>query len=65
MARGVDLAGLVKDLRRQVTAFEEDLRARSDEVDEFAAALHGEYTQARAAQRTAAGYGPWRDERVT
>jgi hypothetical protein len=55
----------VKDLRRQVTALEEDLRARSDEIDEFAAALHNEYQQAREAKRTAAGYGPWRDERVT
>ncbi|MGH3927482.1 MAG: BREX-2 system adenine-specific DNA-methyltransferase PglX, partial [Pseudonocardiaceae bacterium] len=64
-ARGVDLAGLVKDLRRQVTALEADLRVRSDEVDGFAAALQSEYAQAREAQRTAATYGPWRDERVT
>ncbi len=64
-ARGVDLAGLVKDLRRQVTALEADLRVRSDEVDGFAAALQSEYAQARDAQRTAATYGPWCDERVT
>ena len=36
--RGVDLAELVKDLRRQVSVLENDLRARSEEVDEFAAA---------------------------
>lgn len=64
-ACGVDLAELVKDLRRQVSALEEDLRARSEEVDEFAAALQSEYAQAYEAQRTAGTYGPWRDERVT
>lgn len=63
-ASGVDLAELVKDLRRQVTALGADLRARSDEVDEFAAALTGEYEQAYEAQRTAATYGAWRDARV-
>lgn len=64
-ASGVDLAELVKDLRRQVTALEDDLRARGDEVDEFAGALRGEYDQAREAGRTAATYGAWRDQRVT
>ncbi|MGH4011659.1 MAG: hypothetical protein ACRDTH_26425 [Pseudonocardiaceae bacterium] len=63
--RGVDLAELVKDLRRQVSVLENDLRARSEEVDEFAAALQSEYAQAHEAQRTAGTYGPWRDERVT
>ncbi len=64
-ARGADLAELVKDLRRQVTALEEDLRTRSDEIEEFAVALQSEYAQARQSQRTAAAYGSWRDERVT
>jgi len=64
-ARGVDLTELVKDLRRQVTALKEDLRARSEEVGEFGAALRSEYEQAREAQRTAAGYWSWRDDRVT
>ena len=64
-ARGVDLTELVKNLRKQVTVLEEDLRARSDEVDEFAVTLRSEYKQAREAQRSAAGYGSWRDERVT
>jgi hypothetical protein len=64
-ARGVDLAGLVKDLRRQVAALEEDLRVRSHEVPELAAALHGEYEQARQAERTAATEGSWRNERAT
>jgi len=55
----------MKDLRKQVSALEEDLRARSDEVDDFAGALRGEYDQAREAKRTAVGYGEWRDGRVT
>ncbi|MGH3938333.1 MAG: hypothetical protein ACRDTG_06810 [Pseudonocardiaceae bacterium] len=36
-ADGVDLTGLVKDLRRQVTAPEGNLRTRSDEVEESTA----------------------------
>jgi hypothetical protein len=64
-ARGAGSPELMKDLRKQVSALEEDLRARSDEVDEFAAALRGEYDQARAIKRTAAGYGAWRDGRIT
>ncbi|MGH4021336.1 MAG: BREX-2 system adenine-specific DNA-methyltransferase PglX [Pseudonocardiaceae bacterium] len=64
-ASGVDLAELVKDLRRQVIALEADLRSRSDEVDEFAAALQSEYEQAYEAGRTAATHGAWRDTRVT
>jgi len=58
-------ADLVKDLRRQVSALEEDLRARSDEVEESASALKAEYAEAKAAQRTAATYESWRDDRVT
>ena len=63
--RGADRQGLVKDLRRQVTVLEEDLRARSEEVLAFAKPLHAEYDRAYAAKRTAATYESWRDERVT
>ncbi|WP_367130614.1 BREX-2 system adenine-specific DNA-methyltransferase PglX [Saccharothrix sp. HUAS TT1] len=55
---------LLKDLRKQVTVLEEDLRTRSDE-EPFASALKTEYDEARKAERTAATYGAWRDERVT
>jgi hypothetical protein len=58
-------ADLVKDLRRQVSALEDDLRVRSDEVPESASALRAEYAKAKAANRTAATYESWRDERVT
>ncbi|WP_211762972.1 BREX-2 system adenine-specific DNA-methyltransferase PglX [Kutzneria sp. CA-103260] len=63
--RGFDQAELVKDLRRQVTVLEDDLRVRSAEVDEFATALRAEYDAAFEAHRTAATYEAWRDERVT
>ncbi|MFE9906999.1 BREX-2 system adenine-specific DNA-methyltransferase PglX [Streptomyces clavifer] len=61
----MDKAALLKDLRKQVTALEDDLRARTDSVDEYRTELEREYTAAREASRTAATYGAWRDERVT
>ncbi|MEV7124438.1 BREX-2 system adenine-specific DNA-methyltransferase PglX [Streptomyces sp. NPDC093260] len=62
---GVDRAALLKDLKRQVTALEDDLRARTESVDEIRDRLEAEYRHAREARRTAATYGAWRDERVT
>jgi hypothetical protein len=61
----VDKAALLKDLRKQVATLEDDLRARTESVDEFRADLEREYAAAREASRTAATYGAWRDERVT
>ncbi|MEU2687713.1 BREX-2 system adenine-specific DNA-methyltransferase PglX [Streptomyces hygroscopicus] len=58
-------AGLLKDLKKQVTALEDDLRERSESVEEFRTRLEGEYARAREGKRTAATYGAWRDERVT
>lgn len=62
---GLDQAALLKDLRRQVVILEDDLRARSESVEEYRVRLESEYRRAREAQRTAATYGAWRDERVT
>ncbi|MGW4388473.1 BREX-2 system adenine-specific DNA-methyltransferase PglX [Streptomyces sp. NPDC004685] len=62
---GVDRVALLKDLKRQVIALEEDLRERSGSVEEFRVRLRAEYDQALEASRTAATYGAWRDERVT
>ncbi|MFF6809234.1 BREX-2 system adenine-specific DNA-methyltransferase PglX [Streptomyces sp. NPDC012403] len=62
---GVDPAALLKDLKRQVTALEDDLRARTESEDEIRDRLEAEYRHAREARRTAATYGAWRDERVT
>ncbi|MFD3676457.1 BREX-2 system adenine-specific DNA-methyltransferase PglX [Streptomyces sp. NPDC058613] len=57
--------GLVKDLKRQVLDLEDDLRERSDSVEEFRDRLQEEYRQAKEAKRIAAPYPAWRDERVT
>lgn len=62
---GVDRVALLKDLKRQVIALEDDLRERSESVEEFRVRLRAEYEQALEASRTAATYGAWRDERVT
>ncbi|MGW8885233.1 BREX-2 system adenine-specific DNA-methyltransferase PglX [Streptomyces sp. NPDC055749] len=61
----MDKAALLKDLRKQVTSLEDDLRARTESVDEYRTELEREYAAAREASRTAATYGAWRDERVT
>ncbi|WP_343239866.1 BREX-2 system adenine-specific DNA-methyltransferase PglX [Streptomyces sp. SID12488] len=62
---GVSGAALLKDLKKQVTALEDDLRERTGSVEEFRAGLEAEYARAREGKRTAATYGAWRDERVT
>ncbi|MCL6299072.1 BREX-2 system adenine-specific DNA-methyltransferase PglX [Streptomyces kronopolitis] len=64
-ARNGGQNGLLKDLRKQVTLLEDDLRARSESVEEYRDRLTAEYTRAYAADRTAATYESWRDERVT
>ncbi|MFI9216095.1 BREX-2 system adenine-specific DNA-methyltransferase PglX [Streptomyces werraensis] len=63
---GLDKDALLKDLKRQVVALEDDLRERSESVEEFRVRLRAEYDQAVEASRRAQGtYGAWRDERVT
>ncbi|WP_308129708.1 BREX-2 system adenine-specific DNA-methyltransferase PglX [Kitasatospora aureofaciens] len=61
----MDQNELLKDLRKQVAALEDDLRERSQDVPEFAATLEDEYRRARAAERTAATFESWREERIT
>ncbi|GAA1754626.1 BREX-2 system adenine-specific DNA-methyltransferase PglX [Streptomonospora arabica] len=73
----VDHASLLKDLQKQVKLLEQDLRERSEdptaikEIGEdgqeefFEDALRREHTRAFEAERTAATYETWRDERVT
>ncbi|MEV1077456.1 BREX-2 system adenine-specific DNA-methyltransferase PglX [Streptomyces sp. NPDC050211] len=55
----------MKDLRKQVSLLEDDLRARSDSVELYRERLGAEYERAYEARRTAATYEAWRDERVT
>jgi uncharacterized protein DUF7008/Eco57I restriction-modification methylase len=64
-ARGGDSTELVRDLRKQATLLEDDLRARSEEVPEFDTALRAEYDGALEAKRIAATYESWRDDRIT
>ncbi|OBA37310.1 DNA methylase [Rhodococcus sp. 852002-51564_SCH6189132-a] len=62
---------LVKALRKQVTVLEDDLRARVDgaDVDTRQSGVEqrwrAEYTAALHANRTAASWQAWRDERIT
>ena len=58
-------AALTTDLQRQVLALEDDLRARlaADPVREKE--WKAEHTEARAAERTAAEWLAWRDDRIT
>jgi hypothetical protein len=62
---------LVAALRRQVTELEADLRQRVDGEEHHARqagvfqAWESDYDAARAAQRTAATWSQWRDDRVT
>ncbi|MET9758463.1 BREX-2 system adenine-specific DNA-methyltransferase PglX [Streptomyces sp. NPDC006372] len=60
----LDRVRLLKDLQAQARVLEDDLRARTDSEPEFRDALRGEYEKAVAAERTAAMYETWRDERV-
>ncbi|MFJ9472897.1 BREX-2 system adenine-specific DNA-methyltransferase PglX [Streptomyces caniferus] len=64
-ARGSGDSGLLKDLRKQVSILEDDLRARSDAEEVYRERLSAEYEKAYEAGRTAATYEAWRDERVT
>ncbi len=58
-------SSLLTDLQRLLKRLEDDLRSRSDSDPAIAARLKAQYEAARKSGRTAAAYGPWRDERVT
>ncbi|MEU1012159.1 BREX-2 system adenine-specific DNA-methyltransferase PglX [Streptomyces sp. NPDC005890] len=60
----LDRTRLLKDLQAQARLLEDDLRARTENEPEFRDALRAEYEKAVAAERTAAMYETWRDERV-
>jgi hypothetical protein len=61
----IDHAALLADLKGQVRVLEDDLRARSADVPEFAADLNGEWQRAHDAERIAAGYEQWLDGEIT
>ncbi|MEU2975852.1 BREX-2 system adenine-specific DNA-methyltransferase PglX [Streptomyces hirsutus] len=60
----LDRTRLLKDLQAQARLLEDDLRRRTDDEPEFRDALRVEYDKAVAAERTAAMYETWRDDRV-
>jgi hypothetical protein len=60
----LDPDALLKDLRKQVAALEADLRERAAEGPKDGE-LRAEYQAARAAERIAATYSAWLDQRIT
>jgi hypothetical protein len=56
---------LTPELRAEVLRLEDDLRARVASLPEVQSAWRAEYDAARAAERTAAAWEVWIDERVT
>jgi hypothetical protein len=61
----IDRAVLLGDLKAQVRTLEDDLRERAGEVEEFDTSLRAEWRDARGAERIAATYETWLDDRVT
>ena len=60
-----DSAALLRDLRRELAALEDDLRRRTDEPGTLGDELRSEHAEALGRGRTAATYSEWRDEQVT
>ena len=56
---------LTSELRAEVLRLEDDLRARVTSLPEVQEKWRSEYEAARAAERTAAAWEAWVDERVT
>jgi hypothetical protein len=61
----IDPAELLEDLQRELRTLEEDLRERSTELPAFDQRLRAEYDAAKKAERTAASFETWREERLT
>ncbi|GAA3121434.1 BREX-2 system adenine-specific DNA-methyltransferase PglX [Streptosporangium carneum] len=61
----IDRKVLLADLRKQVGALEDDLRDCAEQDEAVDAELRREWERARTAERIAATFESWRDERVT
>jgi hypothetical protein len=61
----IERSALVADLRREVTALEDDMRAHVAATSELAEELRLEHQQAWAAKRTAMSLSEWRDGEIT
>lgn len=55
---------LVADAKRLTSLLIDDLRVRSDEVDEVGELLRGQFAQAQAAGRTERAYEDWREDQL-
>jgi len=63
----IDRKALLDDLKKQLPTLEADLLERSEsaEVPEVGEKLRADYAAARAAERTAQGFGEWRADQIT
>ncbi|MEV0336122.1 BREX-2 system adenine-specific DNA-methyltransferase PglX [Nocardia sp. NPDC050717] len=61
----IDRAALLSDLKKQVTAAEDDLNKQLRALPEVKSRLHDEWAHARKLNRTAATETSWLDERIT
>jgi SAM-dependent methyltransferase len=61
----IDPAALLQDLQRELAKLEDDLRERCAEHPQFDQRLRAEYDAAKKAERTAASFESWREERLT
>jgi hypothetical protein len=60
----IDRKQLVADAKRLTSKLVDDLRVRSDEVDEVRELLRGQFAQAQAAGRTERAYEDWREDQL-
>ncbi len=58
----IDRKLLLEDTRRLATTLVDDLRTRTDEVEEVRTFVRGEYSRAEAAGRTERAYEDWRED---
>jgi len=61
----INSSKLLKDLQREVTLLENDLRARCEAETAIEAPLKARYDEARGRSRTALSYKAWREEELT
>jgi hypothetical protein len=61
----IDRAALVADLRQEVTALEDDMRAHADDLPELMTRLRLEHVRAVDAERTAMSFSDWREGELT
>lgn len=61
----IDREALLKDLQKEATGLEDDIRVRAGEDADTDARLRAQYDAAREAGRTAFAFEAWRDDEVT